>query len=1493
MRKPAAFISLLLILFVLCSGLYAVSLVVDPVDDFEPSGEPGGPFTPSSIEYQLTNTDSNSIWWGVYWNEAWLDIDPEFGPLASGFSVNVTVSLTPDADLLGEGVYTDLITFIDITNEEEQTRDVNLTIAYPPPPPPPGGIWIDPNTFDFNVTEGTTLTENLTIGNDGDDTISFILRSRLVGGSGGTGLSTLEQGGLSSIPEGRDFTIVADEPFNADRVLVRFAPASGEARYTTAEKNDILSTLGGGTVEREFAIVPGLSLVELPTGMTVEEALQEYNQSPDILYAEPDYEIKLLSRIPDDTRFDELWGMHNTGQSGGTVDADIDAPEAWEISTGSDKVVVALLDTGVDYGHVDLSDNMWVNEDEYNGSGGVDDDGNGYIDDIYGWDFADDDADPMDYHYHGTHCAGTIGGVGNNGKGVAGVCWDVKIMTLKIFPNYGETGFIAGVIEALDYAIDKGIKVSSNSWGGGSYSQSLKDAINTAGGAGMLFIASAGNDGVNNDTYPHYPASYNCESIISVLATNDNDNKSGFSNYGPTSVDIGAPGSDILSCEPGNQYQYLDGTSMATPHVAGACALLWSMNPALSNAEVKGILLNTVDKTLPNKCVSEGRLNLYNAILETNAPWISFEPEEGELLPDEAVDVNVTFDAMELEPGTYEAEIVVISDDPCNPTMIVPVTMTVVPDDLVVTPTENFESTGTKGGPFEPNCITYTLTNQNPLDTVAWTSMWTGSWLEVDPFDGILDPCASIDVNVCIASEADLLNPNIYTDTLIFENLDSGSIKDRLVSLTVEPPDTFTESFDQGAGDLESHTLMLIPYGTSAYYAACEEEEEVEEFSTDPCGGTIVYLGDDDFWEVVLDDGDEISFFGTSHDRFYIGSNGYITFGEGDTEYLSTLSHHFNMPRISGMFVDLDPANGEDNVSYKKLDDRVAVTFENVPLYPNKTGTNSFQIELFFDSGEIRMTWLDTEPTAFIAGISEGYDFPPFFVESDLTSYLPCCPCGDFDGDKTVDFGDYAAWALYWLYGECEIPTFCGRADLDRSGSVDGNDMSLFAANWLYQELHEPPEEPCLPGPISHWKFDEGEGTIAYDSADGHDGTIIGAEWIDGKIGTALDFDGLDKVEVEGNVEMGKDFTMSAWVNRGIIPDIVGHILVKGDVGESVATDLKSMGVLEDGSFRVLYEHGGGTNYEFVSNFDLEIDVWYFLTVVRDDSDNSLRLYVNGALVDGDSSTPDPSVNSASFRIGMWADGNYGFNGIIDNARIYNRSLSADEIEALYEEGAGLVSHWKFDEGEGIIAVDSVGDNNGLLHGDTHWVEGKIGDHALEFDGDNDYVSVGKSYENNTVGTICGWVFPKTTVSSLFWAGDNDVFNEGVQVIYGGNGIFRMVVRKAAGYEFIKDTYGTFPVNNWYHYCFVQDGISPKLYINGTEVSTSDVKTPKDETAWFDDVDGIDEGSIGMQRDSTPWGSFDGIIDDVRIYNRALSAKEIQAIYEEGGSVIEGVCQPR
>jgi len=260
----------------------------------------------------------------------------------------------------------------------------------------------------------------------------------------------------------------------------------------------------------------------------------------------------LKATTPNDPFFSNLWGLHNTGQSvngtSGTAGADMDGPEAWDVAQGSNTFVIAVIDTGVDYNHPDLSGNIWANPGEVAGNG-LDDDQNGYVDDLRGWDFVDDDNDPMDVVGHGTHVAGTIAAVGNNNIGVTGVCWQAKIMPVRALDAFG-AGTDADIIAAIGYAVTKGAKVINASFGGPDYSQAQYDALANANSAGVLFVVAAGNEGANNDTTPSYPASYNLPNIISVAATDQNDNLSNFSNYGATSVHVAAPGENIYSTFP-------------------------------------------------------------------------------------------------------------------------------------------------------------------------------------------------------------------------------------------------------------------------------------------------------------------------------------------------------------------------------------------------------------------------------------------------------------------------------------------------------------------------------------------------------------------------------------------------------------------------------------------------------------------------------------------------------------------------------------------------------------------------------------------------------------------------------------------------------------------------------------------------------------------------------------------------------------------------------
>ncbi|CAE8635144.1 unnamed protein product [Polarella glacialis] len=324
------------------------------------------------------------------------------------------------------------------------------------------------------------------------------------------------------------------------------------------------------------------------------------------------YRHEADQRIPNDESFDKLWGMDHF------ANRDIDAPEAWEHFTGTKNsrgIVLAVIDTGIDYKHKELKDQMWVNPGEIAGNG-IDDDGNGYVDDVHGYDFANDDGDPMDDNVHGTHCSGTIAAAGNNSFGVAGVAWQgVRLMALKFLTAEG-SGRTSDAVKAVDYAVAMGARIASNSWGGAGSSSAMRVAIERAEVAGMLFVAAAGNDGTDNDDLPHFPSNYQSSNIIAVASTTKAGPLSDFSCYGRQTVHVAAPGSGIYSTVPGGKYKTLSGTSMACPHVSGLAALVWLYRPNLSMMQVKDIILKSTvsDVALEKASISGGRINALRAL---------------------------------------------------------------------------------------------------------------------------------------------------------------------------------------------------------------------------------------------------------------------------------------------------------------------------------------------------------------------------------------------------------------------------------------------------------------------------------------------------------------------------------------------------------------------------------------------------------------------------------------------------------------------------------------------------------------------------------------------------------------------------------------------------------------------------------------------------------------------------------------------------------------
>ncbi len=402
----------------------------------------------------------------------------------------------------------------------------------------------------------------------------------------------------------------------SQEVLVKFRPMTRANTQDVAQAEDIedVKDVGGNG-----------ALLFRSRSKNATQLVRNLSARPDVEFVEPNF-IVHAAATPNDPRFGELWGLRNTGQtingSVGTAGADIGAVPAWDISTGSAATVVGVVDTGIEYTHPDLAANVWSAPSAFTVTiGGTP---ITCAAGSHGFNAITNTCDPMDDNNHGTHVSGTIGGVGNNAAGVVGVNWTTSIVGLKFLDSSG-SGSTSAAVNAIEFAIQAklafagsagaNVRVLSNSWGGAGYSQTLLDEINRAGANDMLFLAAAGNNGSNNDSSPFYPANYNASNLVAVAATDNRDGLAFFSNFGATTVNLGAPGVSVLSTIRGGSYAYFDGTSMATPHVSGAAALVLS-RCSLSTAELRTSLLNSVDPVaaLAGRTTTGGRLNVYRAI---------------------------------------------------------------------------------------------------------------------------------------------------------------------------------------------------------------------------------------------------------------------------------------------------------------------------------------------------------------------------------------------------------------------------------------------------------------------------------------------------------------------------------------------------------------------------------------------------------------------------------------------------------------------------------------------------------------------------------------------------------------------------------------------------------------------------------------------------------------------------------------------------------------
>ena len=417
--------------------------------------------------------------------------------------------------------------------------------------------------------------------------------------------------GAPASAAGADASGAESAEVGASQVIVRFRDDTRPADRRTARSD-------AGTDFEQALPLPGLQLVDPEPGVSVGEAVARLERSDDVLYAEPDV-TRSAARTPNDPYFSSQWGLRKVG-----------LPAAWNRTTGSSAVTVGVIDGGIDSSHPDLSPNIALNSGESGGgreANGRDDDADGLVDNWRGWDFVERDNDPADPNGHGTHVAGTIGARGNDFKGVAGVAWQVKLAPLRVL-GADNTGSVSDVIAAYGYAASKNLPIVNASLAGPTFSQAEYDAIKAA--AGTLFVVGAGNDGRDNDVAGSYPCNHPLPNVICVTASDQDDRRPGFASYGRRSVDLAAPGVDIMSTLPGQRWASMSGTSTATPHVAGTAALMRSLYPRSSVAAIRASLLASADPapSFAGVTLTGGRLNADRALAA--APnEAAYPPEQG------------------------------------------------------------------------------------------------------------------------------------------------------------------------------------------------------------------------------------------------------------------------------------------------------------------------------------------------------------------------------------------------------------------------------------------------------------------------------------------------------------------------------------------------------------------------------------------------------------------------------------------------------------------------------------------------------------------------------------------------------------------------------------------------------------------------------------------------------------------------------------------------
>lgn len=1016
--------------------------------------------------------------------------------------------------------------------------------------------------------------------------------------------------------------------YKKGELLVKFKDEVSESEANSIHKGV------GSSVKRTYKKTK-VQLVQLPEGKDMQEAIDDYKKTAKVKYAEPNYRMSIDSTIPNDPRFSELWGLHNTGQTGGAANADVDAPEAWDLLKGNSGVVVGVIDTGVDYIHGDLQANIWVNPFEAPWDG-IDNDGNGFIDDLHGINAIMLSGDPMDDHGHGTHVSGTIGAAGNNGEGVVGVNWQVKIMGLKFLSSNG-SGWTSDAVTCIEYVIDmrdKGvnIKVTNNSWGGGGYSNALYDAINELRSRGILFVAAAGNAGTNNDVTPRYPASYNLDNIIAVAATDHNDGLAWFSCYGATSVDLGAPGVSILSTTP---------SSENCNSVCNSTLFFDDMESGGGNWTTGGTnsawAITNEQSSSPGNAWSDSPYAYYQNYTD------SYFMLAGDLnLSGVADQVAISFNAKyDLETG-YDYLYVEVSGNGGVTWQVIgtlngssgwkPFSF-VVPSNVK---TSQFrcrfrlitDYSVVRDGVYIDDVSIQSMDTicetVNNYDWYSGTSMATPHVAGAAALVWGYSPAANyLDVTGILLTTVDPL-ASLYGKTVSGGRL---NLRNALQQVNPFAYPIAHYAFEEGsgtvAGDSSGNGNNGIINGGATW-------------TTGKVGGGLGFDGVNDYVAIPLINNDEVSagawFYKnandtTRNDAIFSGfrNNANLQLREGfELRFPSS-----NPNTIEFVLVTQDGSgNRTTRTARKNLLNSVGIWYHAMGTYDKTTGQQRLYI-----NGQLVHTVIHPAGNTAV----------PLTYYSDMRI-----------GHSRVNVGYF-------------------------NGVID--DVRLYNQPLSDQEIRT--LYNAFSGDIqAHYTLDEESGAIANDiSGNGNHGAVNGgATWTTGQSGGGLEFDGLDDYVTIPRIN-NDEVSVCTWFYKNANDTTRNDAIFSGfrnnsNVQLREGFELRfPSGNPNTIQFVLVTQDGGGAKIMRTARLNLGNSVggWYHVVGTYNKTTGEQRLYVNGASVDTQThsagNTVAPLTAYLDMRIGYSRVNAGYFNGILDDVRLYKRALTEQEVQDIYNNG--------------------------------------------------------------------------------------------------------------------------------------------------------------------------------------------------------------------------------